>query len=83
MARLKLNKEEIKAIEDLQQKNNDILFQLGDVEAGLRNLQKKKEDLFQLWDELMQADKAFGDAITEKYGKGTIDFQKNEIITEG
>jgi hypothetical protein len=34
------------------------------------------------WDELMQADKAFGDAITEKYGKGTIDFQKNEIVTE-
>lgn len=82
MARLKLNKEEINTIQELQQQNNDILFQLGDVEAGLRNLQKRKDELFQAWDELMAADKAFGDAITEKYGKGTIDFQKNEIVTE-
>lgn len=82
MARLKLNKEEINSIQELQQQNNDILFQLGDVEVGLRNLQARKEDLMKAWDELMQADKAFGDAITEKYGKGTIDFQKNEIVTE-
>lgn len=82
MARLKLNKEEINSIQELQKQNSDILFQLGDVEVGLRNLQTRKEDLMKAWDELMQADKAFGDAITEKYGKGTLDFQKNEIVTE-
>lgn len=82
MARLKLNKEEISTIESLQQRNNDLLFQIGDVEAGLRNLTKRKTELFEQWDELMSDDKAFGDTITEKYGKGTIDFQKNEIITE-
>lgn len=82
MARLKLNKEEISTIQELQQRNSDLLFQIGDVEAGLRNLQKRKEELFGEWDELMAADKAFGDTITEKYGKGTIDFQKNEIVTE-
>jgi len=82
MARLKLNKEEINSIQELQQRNNDILFQLGDVEVGLRNLQSKKEELHKAWDELMIDDKTFGDTITEKYGKGTIDFQKNEIVTE-
>lgn len=82
MARLKLNKEEISTIQELQQQNSDLLFQIGDVEAGLRNLQKRKTELFEAWDELMAADKAFGETITEKYGKGTIDFQKNEIVTE-
>lgn len=82
MARLKLNKEEINSIQELQQRNNDLLFQLGDVEVGLRNLQSKKEELMKAWDELMADDKTFGDTITEKYGKGTIDFQKNEIVTE-
>jgi hypothetical protein len=81
MARLKLNKEEINSIQELQQRNNDILFQLGDAEVALRNLQIRKEELMKAWDELMIDDKSFGDAITEKYGKGTIDFQKNEIVT--
>jgi hypothetical protein len=81
MARLKLNKEEINSIQELQQRNNDILFQLGDAEVALRNLQIRKEELMKTWDELMTDDKSFGDAITEKYGKGTIDFQKNEIVT--
>ena len=77
MARLKLNKEEITTIQQLQQKNRDILFQLGDVEAGFRNLQKTKDQLFELWDQLMEEDKQFGEAINKKYGKGTIDFERS------
>ena len=82
MARLKLNKEEINSIQELQQRNNDILFQLGDAEVALRNLQIRKEELMKAWDELMTDDKSFGESLNEKYGKGTIDFQKHEIVTE-
>jgi len=82
MARLKLNKEEIKVVQELQQRTNDVLFQLGDTEVAIRNLQSKKEDLMKVWDELMEDDKAFGESLNEKYGKGTLDLQKHEIVTE-
>lgn len=82
MARLKLNKEEISIVEELQGRNNTILRDLGDTEAGLRRLNTRKDEIFEALDELYADDLKFGEGLTEKYGKGFIDFQKNEYITE-
>jgi hypothetical protein len=79
MARLKLNKEEINSIQELQQRNNDILFQLGDAEVALRNLQIRKEELMKAWDELMTDDKSFGDAITESTVKAPLTFKRMRL----
>lgn len=82
MARLKLNKEEISTIQNLQQTNNDLLFQLGDVEVGLKNLNQKKQELLEAWDQFIQEDSSFGKTLSDKYGKGSLDLSKNEYITE-
>jgi hypothetical protein len=83
MARLKLNKKEISQITTLQQRNSDIMFELGDIEATFRRLNNRKQELFPQLDTLLEDDTALGKSLTDKYGKGYLDIQKNEYITEG
>jgi hypothetical protein len=83
MARLKLNKKEISQITTLQQRNSDIMFELGDIEATFRRLNNRKQELFSQLDTLLEDDTVLGKSLTDKYGKGYLDIQKNEYITEG
>jgi len=82
MATLKINEEEILKIQELQSKNSNILLELGDLEVGSRRITKRREELHAAWDELIKEDQAFGQQLSEKYGKGTFNFQTNEYTTE-
>ena len=79
MANKKLSKEEVSTLKDYQNKTNEIVVTLGLIELQKHALDKRKKELLEGFDTLQEDESKTASELTEKYGDGQIDLEKEEI----
>jgi hypothetical protein len=80
MENKKLTQEEIEKLTSLQQKSNNILAEFGNLEVLKLQMESRKNDLINFYNEAKTEETEFGKELSEKYGDGTIDLAKGEFI---
>ena len=80
MSNTKLTKEEVQSIRELQSNRDAIIVELGNIEAYLEEIKTRKADLFKQLEALRVKDQEVGKSLSEKYGNGSIDLEKEEFI---
>ena len=76
----KVTEEELKEIEEFQQKINVVTYQLGQLTLKKLNLKKEEEVVNAQYEQLLLQEKELGDKLQEKYGTAQIDLKTGEII---
>ena len=77
----KVTEEELKEIEEFQQKINVVTYQLGQLTLKKLNLKKEKEVVNAQYEQLLLQEKELGDKLQEKYGTAQIDLKTGEITS--
>ena len=80
MENKKLTTEEIQRITELQQKNNTLVTELGQVELIKLNLQLRREAAEKFLEELRSEEQELGKELTDKYGSGSINLETGEFV---
>tara|TARA_E500000178_G_C16711625_1_gene612991 strand:- start:379 stop:630 length:252 start_codon:yes stop_codon:yes gene_type:complete len=76
----KLSKEELQKINDLRSKENQITFELGQLEISRLNIEARKSNLTEQFSLLRKDQTKLGQDLQDKYGEGTIDIDSGEFI---
>lgn len=69
---IKLSKEELQILKELQTKGNQLIFTLGQIEA-------QKTSIFNQIQEVQNANDKIGKELQEKYGDGNINLETGEF----
>jgi hypothetical protein len=77
----KVTEEELKEIEEFQQKINVVTYQLGQLTLKKLNLKKEEEVVNAQYEQLLLQEKELGDKLQEKYGTAQIDLKTGEITS--
>tara|TARA_B110000977_G_scaffold160356_1_gene204710 strand:- start:3608 stop:3856 length:249 start_codon:yes stop_codon:yes gene_type:complete len=80
MEKIVLTKEELKGLQDIQQQQNGLLFQLGQIEYQLKALENQKETTLNTLTTSEQEASKVAKELEEKYGKGTLNIENGEFI---
>ena len=80
MANIKLKEEEVKKLQELQQKNNSLVVELGNIELNNIALEERRENAEKFLVDLKESEKELAKELEEAYGVGTIDLVKGEFI---
>lgn len=80
MANKKLKKEEVEKLQELQQKNNSLVVELGNIELNNIALEERRENAEKFLLELRESEKDLAKELEDSYGTGTIDLVKGEFI---
>jgi hypothetical protein len=80
MENTKLTIEEIEQLQELQNQNQAVANELGNLEIAKLQLETRKEEVITFFKELKSREQEIGKVFTEKYGNGTINLEKGEFI---
>jgi hypothetical protein len=80
MENTKLTTEEIEKFQSIQQKNNLIVNELGNIELIKLQVEKRKNEALNFLQNLREEEQTFGKELSEKYGDGSIDIEKGEFV---
>ena len=80
MANIKLKEEEVKKLQELQQKNNSLVVELGNIELNNIALEERRENAEKFLSELRDSERELAKELEDTYGVGTIDLTKGEFI---
>lgn len=80
MEKVYLTKEEIDQITDLQNLENNLVTELGNIEYQLQILTSNKEDVKERIMKMREQSDALGVQLQEKYGDGEINVVSGEFI---
>lgn len=80
MEKVYLTKEEIDQITDLQNLENSLVTELGNIEYQLQILTSNKENVKERIMEMREQSNNLGVQLQEKYGDGEIDVVSGEFI---
>ena len=80
MAKTKLTEEEVKSLQELQQKNAALVNELGSIELANIGLEERRENAEKFLFELREEEKELAKSLEEKYGVGSIDLNEGEFI---
>lgn len=75
----KLSKEEVAELKEIQNKGNQISYSLGQIHVAKYGLEKKTKNLQNQLDDLQKKENELANRLTEKYGEGNIDLEKEEF----
>ena len=75
----KLEAQELEALLDLRAKNNNLIFQRGQVGLAEDNLQSRKTILQEEFQKLSQEEQTVSAQLFEKYGKGEVNIEDGTI----
>jgi len=75
-----LTQEEINSLRELQIKQNELIFSLGQVEYQIILLEDTKQSFKEQVKNLERESQILGQKLTEKYGSGKIDLEAGELI---
>ncbi len=76
----KLKKEELKLVQENNQKQFEIKIALADLVIASKSFDQRKESLLNSWSEVIEAQKKIQEDLKESYGEVTIDIQSGKII---
>lgn len=79
MENQKLTQEELDTLQELQEKNRAVVFELGDIQVIRLNLQAREEAAKTFLADLKKREDEFSQALITKYGDGTIDLKSGEF----
>ena len=77
-----LDQEEIQSLRNLQEKQNNLIISLGQIEYQITLFETQKRILKENIQQLEKENADLGKILTEKYGNGNIDLETGEIILE-
>jgi hypothetical protein len=80
MANQKLTQEELQSIADLQQKNNAVVSELGQIELARMSVSARRANAENFLAELRKSEEELANSLNEKYGAGSIDLQNGEFV---
>lgn len=80
MDKIKLTVDEVAKFKELQSKNGDMIFALGQVEIQLLNLDIVKSNLKRELEKLNNEQNMFAEEVQGKYGPGQVDIENEEYI---
>ncbi len=75
-----LTEEEVKSLTSLQQEQNDLLFQLGQVNYQLYFFEREKTRVQNLIEAFEKKQTDSAKQLEEKYGAGTVNLESGEFI---
>ena len=79
----KLQKEEIEALVDVQNKNRLVIEELGKISILEIDLDNRRERAEKFLSDLRSAEDQLARALEDKYGKGTVNIDKGEFTSLG
>ena len=79
MEKVSLSKEEIQIIKDIQQKEQESVSQLGQIEYQILSLNSQKEDLKDAINDINKKGNKLGEDLQQKYGDGSINIETGEF----
>lgn len=80
MENQKLTQEELQQIAELQQKNNALVSELGQIELAKMSVDARRANAEAFLAELRKAEEELGKTLSEAYGNGTIDLASGEFV---
>ena len=80
MANQKLTQEELQTIAELQQKNNAVVSELGQIELTRMAVEARRANAEAYLADLRKEEDEFGKTLSEKYGAGSIDLESGEFV---
>ena len=79
MEKVSLSKEEIQIIKDIQQTEQEIVSQLGQIEYQILSLNSQKEVLKNAIKDINNKGNKLGEDLQQKYGDGSINIETGEF----
>ena len=79
MEKVSLSKEEIQIIKNIQQTEQEIVSQLGQIEYQILSLNSQKEDLKNAIKDINNKGNKLGEDLQQKYGDGSINIETGEF----
>lgn len=76
-----LSTDELAQLKDFQQRDNQLVFNLGQTELQIQVLESQKDQILEANTKLVAERNEFGKTLTEKYGSGTINLETGEVST--
>ena len=73
------NKETGWSVKDIQQKEQEIVSQLGQIEYQILSLNSQKEDLKDAINDINKKGNKLGEDLQQKYGDGSINIETGEF----
>ena len=80
MENQKLTQEELQQLADVQQKRDNLMFELGQIGILKLNLQTREDRIKDFHKELVTEENAVGQQLTEKYGNGSLNLETGEFV---
>jgi hypothetical protein len=80
MENQKLTQEELQQLSNLQQKRDNLMFELSQIGIIKLNLQSREDRVKEFHKELIAEEAAVGQQLTEKYGDGNLNLETGEFI---
>ena len=80
MENTKLTQEELQQLQEMQQQNQALALELGNLELTKIQIESRYDELVEFHTQLKDKEKEIGKELSEKYGNGTIDLEKGEFI---
>jgi len=77
---IKLSNKELEVLKDYQQKQNQITFNLGNVDIQKAILEGQRSQILENLANLQEASNKTAKELQEKYGDGNIDLETGEFI---
>jgi hypothetical protein len=80
MENTKLTVEEIEKLQEIQQQNQALALELGNLEITKIQIENRYDELVEFHSQLKTKEQELGKELSTKYGNGTIDLEKGEFI---
>jgi hypothetical protein len=80
MENQKLTQEELQQLNALQQKRDNLMFELSQIGIIKLNLQSREDRVKEFHKELIAEETAVGQQLTEKYGDGNLNLETGEFV---
>ena len=80
MENQKLTEKELQTIKELQQKNNAVVAELGQIELTRMSVEARRANAESYLTDLRKEEEDFGKELSDKYGTGSIDLESGEFV---
>ena len=80
MENTKLTQEELQQLQEIQQQNQALALEFGNLELTKIQIENRYDELVEFYTQLKDKEKEIGKELSEKYGNGSIDLEKGEFI---
>lgn len=80
MENQKLTQEELQQLADIQQKRDNLMFELSQIGILKLNLQTREDRVKDFHKDLITEENTTGQQLTEKYGDGTLNLETGEFV---